>query len=145
MKIQMHNCYLCAEGPGLSHACSLVEAQSLGAPMGSGEFIMWVFFWCPEPPWLLQSFLPLSSAESPKHHLMFGSGSLPAWFCFYPCGIHVLLCTLGYPGTIVHLVRQEGVKPVLVDGLHRISTAVSAGKKAFFGDDFQWNSSLYCM
>ena len=27
MKTQMHNCYLCAEGLGLSHACSLVVCQ----------------------------------------------------------------------------------------------------------------------
>jgi hypothetical protein len=28
MKMKLHSCYLCAEGPGLSHACSLV-VQSL--------------------------------------------------------------------------------------------------------------------
>jgi hypothetical protein len=82
MKTKLHNCYICAEGLGQSHACSLVGGSDSVSPCGPGlvDSVGFLFLY-------LTSLAPAnhsspSSSGFPKLCLVFGCGSLHLFLTF---------------------------------------------------------------
>ena len=78
MKINFHNCYICAEGLGLSHECSLVS-DSVSVVLNEPrvvDFVGFFFFFSGILDFSGSSIPSSSSTRFPKLCLMFGCESL---------------------------------------------------------------------